>query len=76
MGEVSQYFCLFTQLTGIDVVFGEGIDARKPVILSDQFNGFGDAVRSNDWGIMVISEDFQAQEWWLFQNVNKALVEE
>ena len=61
MMEVSGCFSLLTRLTGIDVVFSDGIDAGEPVISSDQFDGFGDAVMSEEWSVIVISEGFQVQ---------------
>jgi len=59
-----------------NIAVGEGMNTRKPVILSDQFDGFDDAVMSDKQCIMVFSQDIHTQGRWRFQNVNKALVEE
>jgi len=46
-------------MAGVDVVFGEGINARESVISSDRFDGSGDTGVARKWGVIVTSEDFQ-----------------
>ena len=76
MASVPGSLSLLARLTGVDIAFGEGMNTGKPVISSDQFHGFGDAMMSDKRGVMAFSQDIHTQGKWRFRNVNKALVEE
>ena len=48
---------LVARMAGVDVVLGERVDAREPVVSSDQFDGSGNAGVSDEGRVMVFSQD-------------------
>ena len=48
-------------MTGVNVVFGEGVNAGEPVVSSDQFDGSGNAGVAREWSVMVFSQDVHTQ---------------
>jgi len=62
-------------MAGVDIVFGERVEAGEPVVLSDQFDGSSNAGVAGEGHVMVFSQDVHTQRR-RFRNVNEALVKE
>jgi len=48
-------------MAGVDIVLGERVDAREPVVSSDQFDGSSNAGVAGKWRVMVFSQDVHTQ---------------
>jgi len=57
MTGMSWNLSLLARMAGVDVVLGDGVDVREPVISSDQFDGSSNAGVAGKWSIMVIPQN-------------------
>jgi len=61
MMKMSRSLSLLARMAGADVVLGERVDAKEPVVSSDQFDGSGDAGVSDEGRVMVFTLDVHTQ---------------
>ena len=61
MRGMSWCLSLLAQMARVDIVHGKSVDAREPVISSDQFDSSSNAGVAEEWGIMVFSQDVHMQ---------------
>jgi len=61
MTKMSRSLSLLARMAGVDVVLGERVNAREPVVSSDQLDGSGDAGVSNEGCIIVFLQDVHTQ---------------
>ena len=58
---MSRSLSLLARMVGVNVVFGERVEAREPVVSSDQFDGSSNAGVAGKWRVMVFSQDVHTQ---------------